>query len=339
MTRGRLAMLAGVGLIGIAVAGWAAEPALDVHLDPQRLGVEDVARLTITVSGGKVEGEIPRPGSLENLTIVGGPSTETQFSWVNGVSSSSTSFVYVLQPQGLGPGKVGQVTVQLDGKELRSQPIDVVVVGGSVARARTMRRLPGNPLERLMGRPQRRRARVALHLLAPKQKLWVGEPVPVALVLDATAAVAGFEWVAPPAFPGWWTQRVDPPERVSGTMVERNGVQYLRYPLVKYVIIPLKAGRLTVPAARARVGLRSMSVFDSGQQQVSATRPSNFEVLERPQPAPGYSGAVGALTYTAQLSPKRVRYGDPVSLSIRLAGDGNLPLAGAPAAWPGWAWM
>ncbi len=326
-----------VGMVLLAVAATAAagqEPTLEVQLVPERFGVQDVARLVITVTGGSVEGGPPRPDRLENLQIVGGPSTERQFSWVNGVASSSTRYIYFLQALDVGPASVGPITVEVDGHTLISSAVSAEVVEGSVAPPRRSRRLPANPFEELLGPRPRRAARVGLRLLVPRTRLWVGEPMPVTVVLDTTAAVEGFEWVKPPAFPGWWTQRVDLPEEVQGSVVEREGVRYRRYPVARYVLIPLKAGTLVVPPIQARIGLRSPGLFAPGNVVERATPEARFEIEEPPPPPPGFFGAVGDLRYTATLEPRRVELGGSVTLTLTLEGDGNLPLVEAPTTWP-----
>lgn len=320
----------------IAASAWAGEePTLQVRLQPQRFGIQDVARLIITVSGGRAEGGPPRPERLDNLQIVGGPSTEQQFSWVNGVSSSSTSYTYMIQGLRIGPASVGPVHVTVDGRELVSNPINAIVVGGSVAPPRRrVRAMPMDPFEELLGGPRHRAARVGLKLLVPKKRFWLSEPMVVSVVLDTTAAVEGFEWVKPPAFPGWWAQRIDLPKQVSGSQVERDGVVYRRYPVAKYVLIPLKTGKLAIPPIRARIGLRSFSVFGPGNVVERQTPQAEFEIVPRPEPPEGFSGAVGKLRYSASLKPSTIALGGSATLTITLKGNGDLPLVDPPARWP-----
>jgi len=332
----RARWLGAAAVVAAAATAWAGgEPTLDVRLQPQRFGIQDVARLVITVSGGRVEGGPPRPERLGNLQIVGGPSTEQQFSWVNGVASSSVSYTYVIQGLRVGPASVGPVRVRAGGKELVSDPINAIVVGGSLSPPRQrVRGMPMDPFAELLGRPARRAARVGLKLLVPKKKLWVSEAMLVSVVLDTTASVEGFEWAKPPAFPGWWAQRIDLPKQVSGTSIERDGVAYRRFPVARFVLIPLKEGKLAIPPVRARIGLRSFSVFGPGNVVERETPRAEFEIIPRPAPPAGYSGAAGKLRYSASLKPGTVNLGDSATLTVTLRGNGNLPLVEAPSRWP-----
>ena len=49
------------------------------------------------------------------------------------------------------------------------------------------------------------------------------------VVLDTSAAVDDFGWVAAPSYPGWWAQRVEPPEQITPELVEVDGVRFNRF--------------------------------------------------------------------------------------------------------------
>lgn len=321
-----------------AVAAGAAEPTLEVNLEPRRFGIEDAARLQVRIiepSGNPVVDL----GKLVNLEVISGPSSGTEFSWINGAATRATSFTYVVQGTEVGPASVGPVTVTLGGVELRSEPLSVEIVPGSVAPRRSGNRRSPFSLDPFSDGFQRqqptRSARVELRQLIDRRQAVLGQPVMATVVLDTTAGgVDGFEWVAAPSYPGWWAQRVDPPERITGEVVEVDGVRFNRFIVARHALVPLKAGRLTVPEVAARIGFRSASLF-SPQQIVDRTAPeSAVEVAPRPRPPEGYSGAVGDLRYRVSLEPETIAAGESAVLSIELTGNGNLPLVEAPAMWP-----
>lgn len=332
-SRRLLSLAALVLLLGVGEAA-AGEPTLQVRLDPPHLGVEDVGRLTVTVHNGSVQ-QGPTLGPLKNLQVTGGPFTERSFSWVNGVATSSTSFTWMVQPVAEGAAEVGPVTVQVGDQTLSSEPIALDIASGSVAPPRRMQPIPTNPLEELMGRrmPQRE-ARVVLGLLVARREVTVGEPLVVTVALDSTAEVEAFEWKTPPSFPGWWAQRVDLPDHPTGDVVEHDGLRFRRFPVARFVLIPLKAGKLALPPASARVGLRSFGVFAPPRVLERSTPSLDITVHPRPQAPPGFAGAVGELHYSAKLTPSHVRFGESLVLTVKLEGTGNLPLVEAPSRWP-----
>ena len=331
-----------VAVIGLALlcslTAEAAEPTLEVTLEPRRFGIEDAARLQVRIiepSGNPVVDL----GKLVNLEVISGPSSGTEFSWINGAAMRATSFTYVVQGTEVGPASIGPVTVTLGGTELRSEPLSVEIVPGSVVPQRSGSRRAPFSLDPFGDVFQRQRptkaARVELRQLLDRRQAVLGQTVSAMVVLDTTAGgVDGFEWVTPPAYPGWWAQRVDPPERITGEVVEVDGIRFNRFVVSRHVLVPLKTGQLAIPEVAARIGFRSASLF-SAQHVVDRAAPeSAVEVSARPRAPEGYSGAVGDLRYRVSLEPEVIKAGESTVLSIELTGNGNLPLVEAPALWP-----
>jgi hypothetical protein len=316
----------------------AADPSLEVQLNPRRFGIEDVTVLTVRVLEPQGTPEVDL-GTLDNLELVSGPSTKTEFSWINGASTRAVSFSYVLQGLEVGAAAVGPVTVHLGESELISEVVTAEVVPGSIVPQTPQRRrgpFPLDPFEDLGPRRQPTRSvRVMLRQLVSDRQVVLGEPVSATIVLDTTSGgVDGFEWVTAPSYPGWWAQRVDPPERVTGEVVEVEGVRFNRFEVARHVLVPLRTGQLDVPVVDARIGFRTSSFFSPQQVVERSTEPFVVEVSPRPRPPEGYSGAVGNLRYRLSLEPETIDYGESAVLTIELRGNGNLPLVEAPALWP-----
>ncbi len=316
----------------------AADPAVEVQVEPRRVGVEDYARLIVSVRDAQGEVSEPRLGELDNLQLVSGPSREQQFNWINGVSSSMVRFVYVVQPLGVGRATVAPIAVTLGGKTLSSKAVEVEVVPGSLKPLPQQRRQPANPFDPfadILGRRDLPEPQVVLRQLVGHRSLVLGEPVVVVVALDTTVAgIERFEWRTTPAYPGWWAQRIDLPDPVTPEAVEVDGVSFQRYLVSRSVLIPLKPGTLTIPSVAVRIGVRGRSVFAPLQAVDRSTQPVEVEVRDRPPAPAGFSGAVGRLRYSAALSPDRIDLGGSSTLTISLEGSGNLPLVEAPAAWP-----
>lgn len=76
------------------------------------------------------------------------------------------------------------------------------------------------------------------------------------------------------------------------------------------------------------------SFFNRAQTQPVDIAPKPVEITVAPLPAPnrpeGFGGAVGRFAFDAQVKPTEVSAGDPVTLSLQLAGVGNLENAQPP---------
>jgi hypothetical protein len=316
----------------------AADPSLEVSLEPKTFGIEDTARIVVRILEPSGSPTVDL-GEVGNLEVVAGPSSGTEFSWINGAATRASTFTYVVQGLEVGPASVGPVTVRLGDTELSSEVLTAEVVPGSVAPPRSRGRtspFPLDPFGDLVPRRQpSRSARVELRQLLDRNSVVLGQPVTTWVVLDTTSGgVDGFEWIDAPSYPGWWAQRVDPPERITSEVVEVDGVRYNRFVVARHVLVPLKTGSLTIPEIGARIGFRSASIF--GPQQVVERQAAArvVEVSQRPRAPEGFSGAVGDLQYRASLQPETIEFGESAVLSIELRGSGNLPLVEAPALWP-----
>lgn len=334
----RPAWLAVVLAMAAFRAAVAAEPSLDVRLEPERFGVEDVARLVVKVHEPPSELGEPDLGELVNLRVVAGPSRGSEFSFVNGVTSSAVSFSYVVRAEAVGPASVGPVSVAAGEVRLLAGPLRLEVAPGSVAPPRRGGRVSPfatDPFGDLYGRRQpAQEAKIVLrHLVAPLRVV-VGQPVTATVVLDTTSAVDEFGWVDAPSYPGWWTQRVDPPEQVTPEPVEVDGVRYNRFTVSRHALIPLRAGELVIPAVRARVGARGRGFLDPSQVVDCATDELRVAVADRPPAPAGYGGAVGELRYSTSVEPGEVALGESAVVTVQLEGTGNLPLVETPADWP-----
>ena len=322
---------------GVAIAG-AADPSLEVQLDPRKIGIEDATVLVVRILEPEGTPEVDL-GTLENLEVVSGPSTKTEFSWINGAATRAVSYSYVVQGLDVGEAAIGPVTVQVAGSELSSEVMRVEIVPGSILPQRQQRRRSPfslDPFEDFAQRRQQTRSvRIVLRQLVYATQVVLGQPVRVAVVLDTTAGgVDGFEWKTPPSYPGWWAQRIEPPERVTGDVVEVEGVRFNRFVVASHVLVPLKTGQLEVPRVEARIGFRTASLFSPQQVVERATEARIVEVSQRPRPPAGFSGAVGDLRYTATIEPETIDFGESAVLTIELVGNGNLPLVEAPTMWP-----
>ncbi len=315
-----------------AIAG---EPRLEVQLRPSRFGVEDTARIEIRIVEPPEGLEQPELGELSNLQVVGGPSRGTEFSFINGVATSAVTFTFLVRAEGPGAATVGPITVVAGELELRTEPVTAEVVPGSVMPPRRgWSPFINDPFESLMSRRRAVPAQLVLRHLVAADQVVVGEPVMATVVLDTNVGISDFDWLAAPSYPGWWASRVEPPERIPPEVVEVDGTTFSRFTIARHALLPLKAGVLVVPPVRARVGVGSRSLLEPGEVLERATGEIEVRVGERPRPPAGYAGAVGQLSYSAELNPAEIEFGASAVLEVRLEGSGNLPLVEAPTVWP-----
>ncbi|MCD4750321.1 MAG: BatD family protein [Thermoanaerobaculales bacterium] len=315
-------------------------PTLEVSLDPAKLGTEDLTRLTVRViepGGAKPTVDL---GEMVNFEVVQGPSSETQFSFVNGRSSSALSLSWILRPLGVGKAAAGPITVRVGEHSLSGGVVTAAVVPGTIQVRRPRRRTSfgiSDPFGDIFGSSRRpaQTAKVVLRHFLSRKQIAEGQPVIASVVLDTTGGlINGFEWVKQPEYPGWWVQPIEMPDQAEAEQVEVGGEVFNRFQVARFALIPLKAQTLTIPAVGARIGFRGRSAFVPPTVIERSTEELKARVTPRLAPPRGFSGAVGDLAYSVSMTPQQIEFGSSTVVSITLEGRGNLPLVKAPALWP-----
>jgi hypothetical protein len=298
------------------------------EVDAHKIGVQDQLQLTITVEGSSAPDEIPLP-PLVNLDVTAGPFQSSQISIVNGRMSQSRTLSYVLQPRAVGKAEIG--AVQAGGQS--TAPIAVDVVAGAIRPKEPQRQDPfgrdpfGDPFEDMFGARRRGRSetlRVQMEAQPSRSRLHVGEPLVLTYWLYTQASVADLQFKEAPQYAGFWVEDLER-EKVSpsGEAASLEGQSYRRFPILRKLLFPTKAGTLTIPASVFRIGIQRTSFFDAGGTIERPTKPVTITVDPLPD-APGFSGAVGHFKATASLDRDTVPLGEAATLRFRVEGTGNL---------------
>lgn len=335
-------------VLGGTLSGAQEEPEVRVLVDNPRPAADDIVRLTYAFSGPGVGGSLRAPAelSLKNLVVVGGPSSSTQISFVNGQLSRSSSLTYFLRPSAPGPAEVGEATFKVGDKDLKAGPY-LLEVGAA-------RRAPGagpasqaaeeDPFGRVPPRSGARRVGSERELPADepvlafvatpsKDSAFVGEEVSITYDLVTQAEVQGIEYVEAPQFPGLWAEDLERPERPQGRRDTWEGRSVARFTLLRKAVSGLTPGTVTLPPAKIRIGVRA--AMDPFGDPFAMLRPRVFERATNPitlkvLPIPGradFRGPVGQFGVTAAVDRKTVPAGEAVTLKVRIAGTGNLRTA------------
>lgn len=296
------------------------------QVDATRIGVDDPVQLTISLEGSDAPDSVAVP-ALTNLAVAGGPYQSTQVSIVNGRMTRTISWTYVLRAQAEGAAEIGVVTAGA-----QSAPaIRIQVVAGSV---RPQQR-PSDPFGRdpfgadpFAGFPGRRRQRaepkVLIEASPSRREVRVGEPVLLTYFLYTQVAVSDLNFAEAPQFTGFWTEELDRPQTPpSGEAATVGGESFRRFPILRKLLFPTRAGDLEIPAATFRIGLPAQGFFDDGQAVERSTKPVTVTVRPLPD-VDGFSGAVGQFETRATLDKDVVPLGEAALLRFRIQGTGNL---------------
>jgi hypothetical protein len=316
----------------------AAELQFSASVDQTTVGLGQQFQLVLTVQGEDMF-SVPTPTlpALPDFTVLGSSSSQsTNISIIGGQmkKQATVSFVYALTANKLGALSIPPARLSYQGREYSSQPIAITVVKGAQGAAPS----GGAPGAAASRTPASVEGNVFLSVIPSKRTVYVGEPLTVEVSLCTRFQVANGGWAEIPAFDGFWTEKIFDADRFDFQNRVIDGRSFGVSLLKKAALIPITTGhaRLKELAFNVAVQQQSRDPFDlfGGTQNLRiASKPVAIEVLPLPEsgkPAE-FTGGVGQYTLTAALDRTTSTGSEPVNLTLKMSGSGNLRMIGPPA--------
>jgi BatD DUF11 like domain len=301
-------------------------------LDRNTITLGERATLSLTFEGGTPQ-KVPTPPAIPNLQIsYVGPST--QFSFINGEVSSSVTHNFIIVPHQAGDYTIPALSAVVGGEKLTTQPLKLnVLKPGTTPPPPT----PGNA-----GSPPQP---AFLKLSLDKQKAHIGEVVVADLQFYRRRDVPLADQPHLTAFPAEGFS-VGKPAVGNERLVQIGNVIYIAVQ-VRFALIPLKTGPLSVGPVGLNIALRQQSrdlfwdMLNGGQVKEYNLTSDTTGLQSLPLPAenvpPDFKGAVGRYALTVSAGPTNLPVGDPITVRIQISGRGALDSLTLPpqTAWRG----
>ena len=314
-----------VAFVFLAAAVLAQSGSVRTEVDARKIGVDDVATLSIVLDGEAASLDAALP-SLRNLRVVGGPSTSTQISFVNGSISRQKVLSFVLKAEKPGTAEVGQVSVQ---GYPPTAPIAIEVVPGAIRPAQEPQDPFGgrDPFEEIFGRPRRPQAqnqrKLFVEAILSRPAARVGEPILVTYYVYTQISLSGVEFAEAPKYPGFWAEEIDRSRSDSfGENIVVQGESFLRYPVLERLLFPTRTGLLEIPEARLRL-VPAAGSFGIAAPIERGTKILKVKVDPLPDGTPEGS-AVGSYEVEASTDRSSIALGDAITFRFKVKGRGNL---------------
>lgn len=317
---------------------WAQET-FTANVSSNAVGLDEQFQVSFTLNASGKAFQAP---SFSDFMVLSGPNQSSSMQFVNGSMSQSISFTYYLQPKAGGTFKIGSATIQAGGKTLKTNPITITVGKGSAA--------SGNKSGG-SGNEESLQAQLAKNIfitaVADKTKAYRGEGIVVTYKLFTRVDLIDLGNLKMPVLEGFWSQDLEQVKELKMHEETIDGVRFGVAVLKKSILFPQRAGKLLVDkmqseaVVRVRAQRRAASndpfadflddpFFGGGSQDVKYTissAPIAINVIPLPENAPpSFSGAVGNFTLQAFLDKTTTNANEPVTLKIKVSGNGNLKL-------------
>ncbi len=366
----RAVVRAGIALaIGLVLG---AEPArgqeASVRAQVDRTRVDEGAQVVLTVEVSAANlGDVAPPdvSGIVDFDIVGGPMSSSRFQWINGRTSATKSFAYVLRPRKIGSLTIPPLGLLVGGRTYRTGSIEVEAVPGGGGSAGQRGMLPGQGLRGgpgqqggpavggpgqpgspgRMGTPGRAQPpaeaapQVTVVADVETRNAYLGQQITLRVLLDTQTEILNLGMKDTPTFPGFWAEEIKLPENLEMRRVQRGAEVYNEYTLMKRALFPTGSGALTVPAMTYQIQVRRRSqdpiesFFFTPTETISRrTEPITIRVEPLPTASrpPDFSGAVGNFSLAVNADRKETRVNDAIGIKVKIAGEGNLSAVTSP---------
>jgi hypothetical protein len=256
---------------------------------------------------------------------------QTQVSIVNGVRQDAIAHVFTLTPTREGTLTIPSFNLQVGNQMLSSQPIVIKAVKGQIQGINT---------EELF----------FMKLSMARTNLFLNEMVPVDLKLFIRNGVRCRPQMPSLAAPGFGEVKLPRPVESQEAVGDKSYIVYT----FRTLACPMQLGQLALGPAQAPVevfvdsGRRPRlpgfgdpffeSFFGGGEARritvTSATAPVRVLPLPDEGKPADFTGAVGRFALDVTAKPTSLRTGEPVTLTIRVVGQGNLATLAPPKFTP-----
>ncbi|MGZ4963732.1 MAG: BatD family protein [Limisphaerales bacterium] len=307
--------LPALGLLCLMPLLASAAPNFSASLDRETISLGETVTLSLTFEGGSPRNQ-PTAPPIPDIEY-GSTGTSQNISLVNGVPQMTATYTFELKPQKVGEFTIPAIQSDIDGRPVASQPLKLKVekAGSIVKPAGT------EP--------------VFVRLVIPKKEFYVGEVVPVELQCYVQSA----RDVQKPVLSSEGFMVGDMPDYRQQAPRVTIGANIYNLLTFRVPVRATRIGRLTLGPANWSMNLitGNPDFFGFAQARPVTAQSDTVDVNILPVPtkdAPAtFTGAVGNYTLAQyQAGPTNVGVGDPITLKIRIAGQGSWDTVTIPSA-------
>ena len=349
-------------MLVMPLALWAQDPSIKVSAKRQ-VSVGEQFKVAFEVNADGKKFSAP---SFEDFSVVGGPfnSSSSSVQIVNGnmTHTVSNTYSYVLRADKEGDFTIGSASIVVNGNVIKSEPYQVSVVADASsagassgnATAQGGQRSSSGQVQQSTTDPKVSGQDLFLKVTPSKKTAYVGEPVVLTYKLYTRVPVSQLSVSRMPSYGGFWMKETGDNNgnlRQSSEMV--NGIEYTTAEVKKVVLIPQKAGKLSVEPmgiecvaqiVTQRNNQRSNDPFDvffndpffsrnyTNVQKNIETSTITLDVKGLPEdgkPA-GFTGAVGNYNFSAAIDRTEASTNEAITLTLTVSGSGNIELLNLP---------
>ncbi|MBK9271436.1 MAG: protein BatD [Saprospiraceae bacterium] len=256
------------------------------------------------------EGKQFAPPDFGGLQIVSGPSRSMQTSVINGRTSFSVGYVYILAGTKPGKYRIGPATILVGSKMKRTDPMEIEIVAQQ-SKAGQFRDF-------------------FIRAEISSRQAYVGQQLLLKYRIYTRVNVTNIDVVSSPKLEAFYREHIATGDGQPHRVIE-NGVEYFTKVLGIQALYPMKPGKIKIEPSAFRVilgdedswgfGLHSMF---SQRAEVVQTNDCIIDVKDFPKPMPdGFNGATGFFTSQLEQPARDFTMSDAIQFHMTITGTGH----------------
>lgn len=339
--KNKIKFLSIIILILFGISGNSFGQEFNASVDRTTVGQYDRFQVYFTFNGSDINTVKDfRPPNFSGFRILSGPNQSTSMQIINGKVSASLSFVYIVQPTGLGDFTIGSASVEYAGKTYRTNPINIKVEKGT---PQQQQQSNGGYSDEELSK------NVFIVAESNKSKVFLGEQLTVTYKLYTKLNISSPQITKLPQYQGFWAVEVDPAQTITFDIGMYKGERYRVATIKKVALFATKTGQLSVTPFELNIPVivkkkkTGNDIFDEffndsffGRTETvdylakSNTLKVDVEPLPSTNVPSSFNGTVGNFNFKAEIDKNKVVTNESIMLRLTLSGSGNIQLLKAP---------
>lgn len=308
---------------------------------PDVVVVGDQFRLSYTVTTLKIRDF--RAPSIKGFDVLMGPSRSQQVQIINGNTSTSITYTYILMATEEGEFSIPGATIVAEGNQMASNSVKIRVLPPDKANTAAGNSQSNQSVGRSSSGSNISSQDLFINVSASKTNVYEQEAFLLTFKIYTLVDLRGFDNVKLPDFKGFHSQEVELPSQ-KWSLEHYKGRNYHTTVYRQFVLFPQQSGKLTIEPARFDASIAKVvqsadpfdAFFNGGSNYVEIKKTlSTPKITINVNPLPAgkpadFSGGVGEFSITSSINSKELKTNDAVTIKLVISGTGNLKLVSTP---------
>ena len=328
-------------MLALTVQAYADDKVTFTASAPDAVAVGDQFRLSYTVNTQKVKNF--RAPSIKGFDVLMGPSRSYSMQSINGNTTETLTFTYILLAQKEGEYTIPGATITANGDQMLSNSVKIKVLPADKTNSSQSGNAQSTSRSSSSGTSISNND-LFITATASKTTAYEQEAILLTYKIYTVVDLRGFDNVKLPDFKGFHSQEVELPNDRRWGLEHYKGRNYHSTIYRQFVLFPQQSGKLTIDAARFDASIEKMDAIDdpfeaffnggAGSIQIKKTLMTPKLTIDvKPLPAgkpADFSGGVGEFNISSSINSTKVKTNDAITVKVVISGTGNLKLVGEP---------